>query len=135
MKEDKFGNYTASDAKGFTNKQEAFYHEGRLYEEDKRREAEYSADFKRASGDNVGRKHSFTFTDIVLFAPVLVLLVALCVSFSFKLLGVFIAWFLFAAVVKHYVDKNPARTRKVCFWLSVAAAGVGFVIYKSLTAH
>lgn len=135
MKEDKFGNYTTSDAKGFTNKQEAFYHEGQLYEEEKRREAQYRADSERASRGNVGKKHNFTFTDIVLCTPILILLVALCVSFSFKLLGLFVAWILFASVVKHYVDKVPARTRKICFWVSVVLAGVIVVIYKILTTH
>lgn len=135
MREDKFGNYTTSDAKGFTNKQEAFYHEGQLYEEEKRREAQYKADSERASRGDVGKKHNFTFTDIVLCIPLLILLIALCGSFSFKLLGLFVAWILFASVVKHYVDKIPARTRKICFWFSVVAAGTGFVIYKMLTAN
>ncbi|HCF3690296.1 TPA: hypothetical protein NID02_001608 [Pseudomonas aeruginosa] len=131
MDEDKFGYYTTSDARRFDNKIQALHHEQQVYEEERRREA----DFRRDWPQTERRKHNFTFTDIVLSVPLLVFVVMLCSSFSFKVLGALVAWILLAACVKYYVDKIPKRTRKICFWASVFVMGAGFVVYKVITAH
>lgn len=128
MKEDKFGNYTTSDAKGFTNKQEAFYHEGRLYEEERKREAE----FRRMS--NGGRRHDLTFTQIALYTPALFLFVLLILSSSPIVLMILVVWLFLAIIANHYLNKISEKTRKIYFWASVVVIFLGFILYKSLTA-
>lgn len=128
MKEDKFGNFTTSDAKGFTNRQEAFYHEGQLYEEERKREAEY----RRMSKG--GRRSDLTFTEIVLFGPALLLFVLLLLSSSPIVLTILVVWIFVAVLINRYLKKIPEKTQKIYFWSSVIILGIVFVAYKSLTA-
>lgn len=129
VKEDKYGNFTTSDAKGFTNRQEAFYHEGQLYEEERKREAEY----RRMSKG--GRRSTLTFTEVVLFGPALFLFVLLLLSSSPVVLTILVVWIFVAVLINRYLKKIPEKTKKIYFWSSVILLGIVFVAYKSLTAQ